>query len=313
MTRKIIPSIVSVGIALICSFLAGAGSAHAGLYMTFELQETYCDNVIGLLADNRGGTAVAGAAPMNALATQTTLPGGIDNIRGQSASSRMIGPGGGPGTGGSGTAAADRGDFSTNLYANIGYDWELGSRTRTMLEGSVDHTRYNTFSDFDFTIVTAGAGISRSLTDRVLAQVMAWGSTKDYGNDLRDGTAYGAGLTFRERFSEQLWSRQTYEIEQNNADSPEFTHLRHSAGVVLGYDLSDDSTLSARYTYYLRDYNAAPPTVTVTSQIASVTWRTDISQSWNLLISYDHEWADSSIPDTATSSNTYSLGIRYDY
>jgi len=106
MTRKIIPSIVSVGITLICSFLAGAGSAHAGLYMTFELQESYCDNVIGLLADNRGGTAVSGSAAMSGLATQITPPGGIDDIRGQSAGSRMIGPGGGPGTGGSGTAAA---------------------------------------------------------------------------------------------------------------------------------------------------------------------------------------------------------------
>ena len=306
MVRKTAPSVITACIALLCALVAGSGSAHANLYMTFEVQESYCDNVIGLLADNRSGTSGSGAALMGSQPAQAALQGGLDGLQ-------MRGPGGGMGSGGPGAADGDRGDFSTNLYANIGYDWDLGSRTRALLEGSVEHTRYNTFSDFDFTIVTAGTGISRSFTDRFLAKVMVRGSTKDYGNDLRDGTAYGAGLTLRERFSERLWSRQFYEIEQNDADSPEYTHLRQTAGVALGCDLSKDSVLTAGYAYYLRDYDAAPPAVTVTSQIASVTWLTDISRSWSVLINYEHEWADSSVPDTAISSNTYTVGIRYAY
>jgi hypothetical protein len=219
----------------------------------------------------------------------------------------------GSGSGDLVTTVEEKGDFSTNLYALIGYDWDIGSDLKPFVQGSVDHTAFQTYSVFDFTIATMSAGVSRWFSDVISARVAGYGSVKDYGNDLRDGTAYGAGVTLRERLSPSFWAKQRYEIEQNNADSPDYTYLGQSLGITLGWDMTIGSTFSAGYTVFFRDYNASSPSVTVTSQIASLGWTADLSDEWSFLVGYDHEWSDSNIPGTATINNRYTVGIRYDY
>lgn len=287
---------------VLCSIAAINTSAHAEVFLSLEAQESYDDNVIGLTADNRISTSGHPGGGMSGL-TALSLKGGLDGIPGP----------GGSGSGGTVTTVEKKGDFSTNLYANIGYDGDLGGDVRPFVQGTVDHTRFNTYSDFDFTIATVSAGASRRFSDIVSVRAVAYGSVKDYGNDLRDGTAYGAGVTLRERFSPAWWAKQRYEIEQNDADSPYYRYFGQSLGITLGCDMTVGSTVSAGFTFFLRDYNASAPSVTVTSQIVSLGWSADLSYAWSFLVSYDHEWSDSDLPGTATTNNRYTMGIRYDY
>jgi hypothetical protein len=295
-------------VAALFLLFAGSTPARADMYLTVEVLESYNDNVVGLTADNRTGSISGTGGSI----ISPSAPGG--------AGSR----GGLPGTGSGGTSdgtsgstgtptITDEGDFSTNLYAKIGYEGGLGRALAAFAEGSVDYARYNTYSDFNYTIATAGAGLLWRSADWFSAKITARAKTKDYGNDLRDGNAYGGALSFRERFSPLFWSRQFYEVEQNNADSADYTYFGQTAGIDLGFDVTDSSTLIAGYSYALRDYNGAEPFIKVTSQIASLVWLTDITRSWGISAIYEHEWDDSTVPGTAVASNIYTLGLRYSY
>jgi hypothetical protein len=285
----------------LCALLLPGLPAHAGLFLSVELRESYDDNVIGLTADNRTGTTgpLQGSVSSVGAAAMNGKLGG------------MPGPGGGGGAGT--TTVQQKGDFSTNFFANIGYDRDLGERTTAFLEVSVDHTRFTTYADFDFTIGTASAGATRRLSDIFSLKAAVYGSVKNFANNLRDGTAYGVGIALRERFSPSFWAKQYCDIEQNRADSPSYSYLGSSAGISAGYDITEASTLSAGYTYFLRDYRDVAPAVTVVSQLAFVEWATDLNASWSVALGYDREWADSNIPDTATTNNRYRVGIRYAY
>jgi len=306
MMKRRILTLVLASLSIPCSVPAISTFAHAELFLSLEVRESYDDNVIGLTADNRAGTTGPARGGMAGVSGQS-LKGGLDGIPGPG------GGGSGSGTTGTSTAVEQKGDFSTNLYANIGYDRDLGERTTTFLEVSVDHTRFSTYSDFDFTIGTASAGATRRLSDILSVRAAAHCSWKNFENDLRDGTAYGAGIALRERFSPSFWAKQFYDVEQNSADSPDYSYFGQSAGIAAGYDVTDASTLSVGYTYFLRDYREIAPAVTVTSQLASLDLMTDLSASWSVSIGYEHEWADSNIPGTATTNNRYRVGIRYDY
>jgi hypothetical protein len=291
-------------IAVLCLLFGAAGLAHAEFYLTAEVQESYNDNVVGLTADTRtGGSGTGGSVSGLSGPSQKGSRGGMPGTDG----------GGGVVSGGTGTTIVDEGDFSTNIYAKIGYEGDLGRTLTAFAEGSIDYSRYSTYSDFNFTIATAGAGLLWRSADRFTVKVTARAKAKDYGNDLRDGSAYGGIISFRERISRLFWSRQFYEIEQNDADSPDYTYFGQTAGIDLGFDITDNSTLIAAYSYALRDYNGAEPFIKVTSQIASLIWLADITRSWGVTAAYDHEWDDSTVPGTAVSSNIYTLGLRYSY
>jgi hypothetical protein len=295
---------------VLCSIAAVSSSARAELYLSLEARESYDDNVIGLTADNRVGTSGAASGGVSTHHTAQALTETLVSTPGQTGMSTGAH---GSGMGGTVTAGEERGDFSTNLYANIGYDWEIGSDTRPFVQGTVDHTSFSTYSEFNFTIATVSAGVSRRLSDIVSIRASGYGSVKDYDNDLRDGTAYGAGVTLRERFSPSWWARQRYEIEQNDADSPFYRYFGQSLGITLGWDMTIGSTFSAGYTVFLRDYIESSPPVTVTSQIASLGWAAALDDAWSFLAGYDHEWSDSDIPGTAITNNRYTAGIRYEY
>jgi len=286
---------------VLCSIPVISATAHAELFLSLEARESYDDNVIGLTADNRAGTTGPFRGGMASL-TAAQMQGGP---------SGMPGPGGSGGTGT--TSVQQKGDFSTNLFANIGYDGKLGSGLTPFVQGTVDHTRFNTYSEFDFTIATVSAGAGKAISDRISVTVQANGSWKNFANDLRDGTAYGGSIAIRERLSPSFRAKQFYEIEQNRADASFYSYFGQSAGITAGLDVTERSTVGIGYTYFLRDYREAAPPVTVTSQLASLDWVMDLSDYWSIAAGYDREWADSDIPDTATTNNRYWVGIRYEY
>ena len=311
MIKRYLLTLGRAALLVLCSMPAISVPAHAGVFLTLEVQESYDDNVIGLTADNRASTTSPVSGGMASL-TASSSKGGLDGIPGPGAGG---GGTGGMGTGPTGTVTTveKKGDFSTNLYASVGYDWDLGNGTRPFVLGSADHVRFNTYSQFDFTITDVSAGLSPRFSESFSVTVLATGSLKNYENDLRDGTAYGGKITFRERMSPSFWAKQFYRIEQNEADAAYYSYFGQSAGITAGYDVTQRSWLSIGYTYYLRDYRDSAPAVTVTSQIASLDWATELTASWSISLAYDHEWADSDIPDTASTNNRYSAGIRYDY
>jgi hypothetical protein len=270
----------------------------AELTVSAEVSESYEDNVIGLTADNPNvgvGNRGGGGLTMGGM----NLKGGMNTI---------------PGVGGGAGGGVQRtGDFTTGLYADIGWDHDLTDATGLLILASVEHKAYKTYSEFDFTIGTLSAGITHQFLEGVTGRFAARLSGKDFDGTVRDSTAYGVTASLRERLSAKLWLKETLDFEQNKSHSSIYDYTGASAGIKAGYDLSEQQTLSAGYSYLLRDFKDSAPAFKLTSQVASLHWTLDLNDDWSILAGYDHEWADSTIPNTATTNNIYTIGLRYEY
>jgi len=273
-----------------------AGAA-AELSFSFEVDGKYEDNVIGLTADNpnisggyRGGLAGGGMS----------LKGGMTNTPGM----------GGAGTGG---GTQTQGDYSTNLYADIGSDHDLAEATSLLFLLSAEHRSYSKFNDFDFTIGTLSAGISHRFSETFSGTFWLNASVEDFKATARDSTAYGASASLKERLSDPFWLKQTIDIEYSTATSSLYSYTGISAAIRAGYDLSDSQQVSVGYSYLVRDFKNSIPAFKLTSQVVSLYWTLDLNDAWTVLAGYDHELADSNIPNTATNNNIYTVGIQYAY
>jgi len=271
--------------------------AAAELSFSFEVNGKYEDNVIGLTADNpnfsggsRGGLAGGGMS----------LKGGMPNIPGM----------GGAGTGG---GTQSQGDFSTNLYADIGSDHDVADATSILFLLSVEHKSYSEFTDFDFTIGTVSADISHRFSAMLTGRIGLNAALKDFKDSIRDSTAFGASAGLKERLSDPFWLKQTIDIEYNSATSSLYNYTGTSAGIRAGYDISDSQQVSVGYSYLVRDFTNNTPAFKLTSQVISLDWTLDLNDEWTVLAGYDRERADSNIPNTATTNNIYTAGIRYEY
>lgn len=267
--------------------------AQAGIFYDFAVKGTYEDNVVGLLSDKLGGTAVIPA----------TSPG-------------MMGAMGGPGMGGSipqDTGTQSKSDFSMNYFADIGGSTDIAAGTYLFLIGSVQHTSYNTFNEFDNTIGGLTAGMDKSLGEIVTVRLALNGSIKRYRDSKRDSTSFGPAVTFKEQFTPAFWLKESYYYEKNNADSPLFTYTGNQAAIWGGYLIvPKTTTLLLGYSYLVRDYDQ-PSGFQVTSHTLSAGIEHEFAKKWFIDAQYDHQMSDSNVPGTSSTDNIVSFGVRYSY
>jgi len=288
----------------IAAMALSPGTAGAELLFTFEAGGSYEDNVIGLTADNPNvGAEVRRGAGQTIGGVH--LKGGLDGIPGG-------GGGGGGGAAGGGTVQRT-GDFATDLYADIGWDHDLAEETGLVLLVSAEHKAYSTYSQFDFTIGKLSIGANHRFTGAVTGSIDASVSSKDFEGTLRDSTAYGVSASLRERVTPAFWLKESIRAEQNTSRSALYDYTGVTAGIRAGYDISDRQSLSAGYSYLVRDFKNEVPAFKLTAQVVGLDWSLELNDDWTLLAGYDHEWADSTIPNTATTNNIYTIALRYNY
>jgi hypothetical protein len=284
----------------ICSLFLCATPAAAELTFSFEVSGKYEDNVTGVARDNpnigadtrHGGGATVGGVH---------LKGGLDDIL----------------SGGTGTAAqtGKQGDFSTTLYADIGTHHDLSDKTSLLLLLSVDHTAYNKFADLDFTIGTAIVGLGHRFSEGFSGRIEASAALRDVKLAGADSMVYGLTASLKERVGEAVWLRESATIEQSKADNSINDYTGTDLSLRAGYDFSSSHSLSAGYSYLLRDFKNSPVGVQTSVQAASLDWSMDLSDRWSILAGYDHEWikVKTDLASGTADNNVYSAAVRYDF
>jgi hypothetical protein len=310
-------------IAAAAAVLVSAGAARAEISFNVEVRETYEDNVIGLVADNpniAGSTGITGAT---AAGGDTRGGGGTSGGKGVSQLRRQGGLDENPGTvttGGTTTtttaapagAARNKGDFSTSINADIGATTDLGGSLSLLFKADVEHTSYQTFKQFDFTIGAVRAGVSHYFTDEILAKALVRVAMKSFDKNQRNSTAFGVTISLKEWVVPSFWLKQVYDFEQNDATSSLNSYQGDSIGLWAGYSLTAKSSVGLGYSALSRKFKE-PSSFKVTSNTFSVDWTWDFYDNWSVNAGYDLEKGDSNIPDTATTNNIYSVGLLYSY
>lgn len=284
------------GCIVLFLYLIIASAAQAGIFYDVAIRGTYEDNVVGLLSDKRGGTAGMPA----------TGPGMMGAV---------MGPGGMGGMGGSipqDTGVQSKSDFSINYFADIGGSTDIASGTYLFLIGSAQHTSYNSFNEFDNTIGGLTAGIDKNLGDIVTVRLAVNGAIKRYTDSVRDSSAFGPIVTFKEQFTPLLWLKESYYYEKNNADSAFFTYTGNFIGIWGGYLVLPKTTLLLGYNHLVRDYDE-PAGFQVTSNTISAGVAQEFAKRWFIDAQYDHQMSDSNVPGTSSNDNIFSIGVRFSY
>jgi len=285
------------GCVILLLYIIIIPAAQAEIFYDVAIKGTYEDNVVGLLSDKRGGTAAVPATTGPGMMGAVMVPGG---------------PGGMGGNTPQDTGVQSKSDFSMNLFADIGGSTEIVSGTFAFLIGSAQHTFYNSFTEFDSTIGGLSAGVDKKLGDIVTARLAINGSIKRYRDSVRDSSAFGPAVTFKERFTPSVWLKESYYYEKNNADSALFTYKGNSVGIWAGYLVLPKTTLLLGYNYLVRDYDE-PSDFQVTAHTVSAGVEQELAKRWFVAAQYDHQRSDSNVPGTNTTDNIASLGLRYSY
>ena len=286
----------SCAILILTSMVLWPAVAAAELSFSFGASGRYDDNVIGLTADKQNGGARSGQ-----MAGSPLMKGGPSDMTGTG--------------GGAGRSTQKQSDFSASLSADLSSDHDLSEATSLLFMVSAEHTAYNTFSDFDFTIGSLSAGVSHDFSDMISGRISLSGYLKDYTVTDRNSTAVGAGAGLREHLSDSFWLKQAIDIEVSTATSSLFSYTGSAADIRAGYDLSESQQVSVGYYYLVRDYKNTSPSLRITSRTASVDWFLDLSDEWTLSVGYGHERAEAKTGNTVseTTNNSCTVGIRYDY
>jgi len=275
-------------------------AAQAEIFYDASVKGAYEDNVVGLLSDKRGGY---GGMPATG-----TGPGA-----GAMMAQKQMGPGGG--MGGSipqDTGTQSKSDTSINIFADIGVSTKIKPDTSLFFMGGAQHTSYSSFTQFDFTIGGLSTGIYKEFGDVFSGKLAINGAIKNYQDSQRNSTAYGATLSLRERLTPIFWLRETYDYEQNNADSPLFSYTGNSGSIWAGLSAMPGTTFLLGYNYLVRDYNE-PSGFKVTASTISLGVEHELVKKWYIDARYDHQISDSNVPGTNSTDNIYSIGFRYSY
>ena len=284
----------------ICSLFLWATPAAAELSFSFQLSGKYEDNVTGVGVDNpnigvdfrHGGGGTAGGVH---------LKGGLDDI-----------VSGGTGTG---ARAGKQGDFSTNLYADIGTHHDLGEKTGLLLLLSAEHTAYDKFNQLDFTVGTLSAGLSHRFSEGFSGRLEASAALKDFHGTDADSTVLGLTAALKERFAGSFWLRETVTVEQSSAKLSTLDYQGTGLGIRAGYDFSERSSLTVGGSHLVRDFGNSAVGLQTTVDAASLDWSMDLSDRWSIMAGYDHEWikAKTNIASATADNNVYSIGVLYDF
>ena len=279
--------------------LAPAVAVRAELSFNAEIRETYEDNVLGLVSDNPNVTGPVPQAPPIILRIKGPQD---DAISGITTTPGVVAP-----------AARAKGDFSTNINADIGSTTELTNNLSLLLKADVQHTSYQTVKQFDFTIGAVRAGVSSYLTDEILAKALVRVAIKNFDKNLRNSTAYGATVSLKETLIPSFWLKQVYDYELNDANDSLFSYQGDSLSLWAGYSVTEKSSVGLGYSYLVRNFDKVPPVLKLTTQTVSLDWTWDFYDKWSLSVGYDLEKADSNVPDSATTNNVYSVGLLFSY
>lgn len=281
---------VIFGVLFLC--LVCVPTAEADIYYNIAIKGVHEDNVVGLLSDKRGGYAA--------------MPG----TTGGTMMSGVMGPGMGPVY--TGSSSASNSDSSIGFFADLGVSKTIAQDTSLFLTGSAEHTSYSNFTQFNSTIGGFSTGLTKGFGDMVTAKIAINGLIKRFRDSQRDATAYGVSLAAKEKLSSSLWLKEGYVYEKDDADSPFFTYNGNSLNVWAGYLILPKTTVLLGYNYLVRDYDE-PSGFQVTAQTVSVGLEYELLKKWFIDAQYDHQASDSNVPDTNTTDNIFSLGLRYSY
>ncbi len=291
-SHRVLNTVVILGIVLFIYFIF-APASRAGVLYDAEAKLLYEDNVVGLLSDKRGGAAgMTGAMGAGMIGAMTMT--------------------GGPGQKYTGSSSQSSGDASLDIFADLGISTDVASDTSLFLLGSVEHTSYSRFTEFDSTIGNVSAGVIKSLGDIFLARVAANGRIKGYNNSARNSSAYGGTFTLKEKLDPAFWLKEIYEYEKNDASSAIFTYRGNSVSIWAGYLATPKSTVLLGYNYLVRDYDQ-PSGFRVTANTVSLGLQHEIGKKWFVDGQYDRQMSNSNVAGTYTTDNIVSVGLRYSY
>ena len=286
--RVVAAVLCACGLASLC--LSGTQKARAELFYDVRIKTIYEDNVIGLLTDKRGGGK-----------TDSGVPGPV-----------MTGAVGMGNNSPRNTGSQPRGDFSVNLFADLGDSKDVSRDTSLFLAGSAEHTSYTTFTEFDSTIGGIGAGVSAKLSGRVSARFALSGKIKQFEDSQRDSTSYGGSFGLKEQISPKFSLKETYEYEKNNADSPQFSYVGNSIGIWAGFLAAPRTRISLGYNFLQRDYDE-PSGFSAKAHTISAALEYELAKRWYFDAGLDLVTNHANEPSTTAEDNILSVGIRYSY
>ena len=294
---------VSVLFSVILLFGIFAAPAGGAIFYDIGVKGVYEDNVVGLLSDRSSSSPTmgsgAGTSSANVLGAMGNGPG----------------PGGGSGTGipsYTGSSSEKNSDMSVDILAEFGASTRWGNNASLLFSAAAERIAYDEFTEFNMTAGGLTVGMVWQFGGGIAAKVSASGIVKRFEDPARDSTAYGAGLLLKEFLTSRFWLKQSAGYEQNEADSAFFTYTGKSVALGAGYGVTDRTTLFAGYSYLVREYDE-PAGFEETANLFSLGLEWEVVKRWFLDLQYDRRASDSTLPETDTTGNIYSLGARYSY
>ena len=282
-------------VAIVLGILLFPSQGRAGLILDAEIRLTYEDNVVGILSDQTSGQTVG---PNTAPVMQAGGPG--------------MGSGRSIYTGSTLTTSTSPGDFSGTVHAAIGGFSDVFSESTVFVKGFAEHTSYDTYSDLDVTMGGVSTGIATQLSKNSMARFSLTGKVKHFEDSQRNSTAYGGGVSLKERPAQDLWFRQFVEYEKNEADSPLFSYGGTKAGISAGYDLTRTTAAAAGFSYLVQEFDE-PAGAELRTGTVFLTVEHALSRTWFFSAEYGLQTSRDGTSGTSITNNMYSLALRYSY
>jgi long-subunit fatty acid transport protein len=275
-----------------------AAPAGAAIFYDIGVKGVYEDNVVGLLSDRTSSPTTVNAGKV--LGAMGSGPGS------------GMGPGSGPGSY-LGSSTEENSDLSIDITAEIGVSTRWGSNTSFLLSGGAERITYSEFTEFNMTAGGMTAGVIQQFGNWFAARITANGVVKRFDEEqARDATAYGGGMLLKQFLSSRFWLKESAGYERNEADAAFFTYTGTSLALGAGYAVTGRTTLHAGYSYLVRAYDE-PEGFEETANVYWLGLDWELARNWFLGLQYDRRFSDSTLPETDTTGNIYSLGLRYSY
>ncbi len=216
---------------------------------------------------------------------------------------------------GSPSSAGRDGDLSTTLFVDLGgYEEVEKSKTYRFLRGGIEIYSFDTYEYLNGIFASARAGLYHVFGPVFSAQAAFIAGIKDFENDQADALSLGALIELRQQASRNLWMKESYRYEYNEADTDLYTFHAHHAGIRIGFSPSVKNTIVLGYAILVRSYED-PSAISLEIQTASAALERRISRNISLNASYDRQNGEASSSGASQSylNNIYSAGVIYSY
>ncbi len=203
-------------------------------------------------------------------------------------------------------------DFYSTLSAAFGgYTEVAGPGVYLFAKGGADVFSYKDNTELNETAGFVNVGVFRQFSDVLSAQAMARGKIRNYKEPDRDSKVLGGALELAQQVTEKFSVHEGYEYEKNNARSDNFTYGGHWAGLWTRLKVTESSSLSLGYSYFLRKFEDATR-FELRQHTLSANLSFGIMPKTYLNIGYDYLINTSNDFDTS-NNNILSAGLRYSY